>query len=564
MRFNLRISLQAFRIEWAIVGWLVLAGVALRLRQYLAGRSLWLDESMLALNIVGRDFWGLLQPLDYNQGGPVGFLLAEKLIVTLLGNHELSLRLLPFLTGCASLLLFALLLCPACLACASPAPNAGRCRAGRAKGPLWAGGRQAKEPVEELRHGLGKAGAFTALALFAAGAPAIYYASEVKQYSSDVFIALLLFWLASQNLNHQVHQGAQSFRGVPSSSFVFLRDLRGEKIFLTLAGALAIWCSHPALFVLASIGATLLLDGAIRKDIRQLKTALAMIVLWAASFATLYFASLRGLAANPFLRGYWNAYFMPMPPWADLAWFPATLQSSLENPVGLGLWTPLPAAFMAIGLISLLRHRPRFGAMLALALLATLAASGLGMYPIAGRMILFAAPILLALLGAGVETVTGWIRVGWLRNATVLALAGLLLYQPLATAAQNFITPKYPEHIRPAMAYLRENYRPGDALYVYYWAVPAFRYYAPFYDFSQTGFIAGQDHSANPLTLLEEIDQLRGQERVWVLFSHVYEAGDYNEKDAVLAHLDEIGVKRREFRQPGTSVYLYLYNLDRR
>src|SRR6185503_5885584 len=80
-------------------------------------------------------------------------------------NHELTLRLLPLLAGCASLPLFALL----------------------------------------LRQGLGKTGTFTALALFAASAPLVYYASEVKQYSSDVFIALLLLWLAGevQELNHE-------------------------------------------------------------------------------------------------------------------------------------------------------------------------------------------------------------------------------------------------------------------------------------------------------------------------------------------------------------------------
>ena len=94
MQSTLRKFLQGISLERAVIAALILLGVALRLRQYLALRSFWLDEAMLALNIVGRSFSGLLKPLDYNQGGPVGFLLAEKMVVNLLGNSELSLRLI--------------------------------------------------------------------------------------------------------------------------------------------------------------------------------------------------------------------------------------------------------------------------------------------------------------------------------------------------------------------------------------------------------------------------------------------------------------------------------------
>ena len=54
---------------------LVAAGIALRLLQYLANRSLWLDELRLTLNILERSYAGLTSPLDYNQGAPIGFSL---------------------------------------------------------------------------------------------------------------------------------------------------------------------------------------------------------------------------------------------------------------------------------------------------------------------------------------------------------------------------------------------------------------------------------------------------------------------------------------------------------
>jgi hypothetical protein len=49
---------------------MMLLGLALRLRPYLANRSLWMDESFLALNIMERSFGQLTQPLDHLQGVP--------------------------------------------------------------------------------------------------------------------------------------------------------------------------------------------------------------------------------------------------------------------------------------------------------------------------------------------------------------------------------------------------------------------------------------------------------------------------------------------------------------
>src|SRR5512139_456910 len=96
--------------EKAAIALLFLAGILLRLRQYLTGRSLWMDEAMLALNIVNRSFGELLKPLDYDQGAPLGFLMVEKLFNLLLGRSEYALRLFPLLVGILSIWLFYLLL----------------------------------------------------------------------------------------------------------------------------------------------------------------------------------------------------------------------------------------------------------------------------------------------------------------------------------------------------------------------------------------------------------------------------------------------------------------------
>src|SRR5947208_3639344 len=78
--------------------WIIIClGIILRCGQYLANRSLWLDESFLALNIVQRSFSQLLQPLSYGQGAPIAFLLVEKSFLQAFGNNEYTLRLFPFL-----------------------------------------------------------------------------------------------------------------------------------------------------------------------------------------------------------------------------------------------------------------------------------------------------------------------------------------------------------------------------------------------------------------------------------------------------------------------------------
>jgi hypothetical protein len=522
-------------VTFAAWGLIALGGV-LRLRQYLANRSLWLDEAMLALNIVNRDFARLFKPLDYDQGAPLGFLLTEKLAATLLGSGELALRLLPLLAGCAALWLFYLL----------------------------------------LKRMLAPAGMLTALALFALSPTLVYYSSEVKQYSSDVFIAIFLFWLFSrifvptphtellgthgQTLHRRDAESAENLQKLSVLRVSAVKKFfRAPQLILALCGALAVWFSHPALFVLAAIGLVLLIEN--RKNPLPV---LGMGALWLASFAALYFVSLRELSANAFMLDFWTEYFMPLS-LATPLWILSALGGAFSNPAGLAadFW-PIPAILALTGFIVLLRRHWQSAALCGLTLLAALAASALGKYPFGGRMILFSVPILFALVGAGVDGLVGWIKgKGRSGAAPLLAvlLAGIMLYAPFMTSAENFIQPKYAEHIRPTMAYLQSNRKPGDVLYVYYWAIPAFRYYAPRYGFVETDFMAGNQHQNDPSGLLAEIDQLKGHPRVWILFSHVYEKGDYNEKDAILQHLNQIGDKKREFREPGTSVSLFLYDL---
>jgi uncharacterized membrane protein len=472
---------------------LVLTGFILRLRQYLANRSLWLDEAMLTNNILSRSFAGLFQPLSNDQGAPIGFLLLQKTITLTIGNSEYALRLFPFLAGCLSLVLMFVLV--------------------RKVSSSFAGS--------------------LAIALFAFSPALIYYSSEVKQYSSDVAITLglcLLFLKYDHiELKHK------------------------DAALLALAGMLAIWFSHPALFVLGGLGLALFIPALRARDSRRIITLLIVALLWSLSFAALYFINLRQLASHQFFLDFWREGFLPHDPSA-LRWLAYSLQTPFFDLLGLRIPYSLSAILFLIGLIALTRRLPRFGLFLLLLLLLTLFASFLNLYPFAGRMILFLAPVLTILLAEAVDVIAALLsRPRWIAPMLFLVMSGFLLFGPVRSAVENFTAPKTQEHIRPAMEALRNGYRQGDIIYVYYWAEHAVRFYAPKYGFAMSDFIFGADHHEQPELYRAEMDALRGHARVWFLFSHVYENGDFNERDYILS---------REIRAPSTSVYLYLYDLQ--
>ncbi|RPI92504.1 MAG: hypothetical protein EHM40_12820 [Chloroflexi bacterium] len=493
-----------FSWEKATVVMLFLLGALLRVRQYLTGRSLWADEAMLALNIVGRGFAELLRPLDYDQGAPVGFLLVEKLFHAILGKHEFALRLFPLLVGLLSLGLFYLLL---------------------------------------KRMAVRGAGLLAALALFALNPRLVYYSSEVKQYIVDAAVTIALLLVA-----------APLFEASPRKK---------DFAWLALAGVVALWFSHPALFVLAGIGLALVIVYLRRRDISSLRFAIGMGILWLLNIGLLYALILQDLSRNAYMREYWAGAFLPMPPWSDPGWFLRNLNENIGIQFGMPSAVLLVFALMLLGWVLLSLRKREDALAFASILLVTLAASALGLYPVFERMILFLVPLGLLLLGVVVDGLDRSLqRYPLPRALAVLTLAGFLIYGPLVTSFQLFVAPKYFEHIRPSLEVLREARRDGDALYVSYGALPAFRFYAPFYGLENVAYEYGEreDYEA-PQIILSELESFEGQPRVWVLLSHVYQKEEFNEKDFILDHLNQTGEKKREFRLPGTSVFLYLYDL---
>lgn len=460
---------------------------------------------MLALNIVNRNFIGLFKPLNFNQGAPIGFLLVEKFFNTILGRNELVLRFFPFIAGTISLWLFYLLL-------------------------------------KKLAN---QTGLLIALALFAVNPQLVYYTSETKQYIVDVTVCIALLLLA-----FPLFEGQTTKRNV---------------IRLGLAGVLGLWLSHPALFVLAGIGLALLIINLGEHNFSSLRLIVGLGVLWLANLVLLYFINLRALSHSQYLLNYWNGAFIPMPPWSDLRWIPFSFNDTVTVWYGMPHLALLVFPLIVFGWWILFHESRAFAVALAFILTLTTIASALRLYPAHGRLALFLLPNGFILIGKAVEELQKRLPTRRLASSIgILALSAILLYSPFVTSTQYLIAPKYFEHIRPYMDYLSTSWKPGDALFVSYWAEPAFQFYAPFYKLENVQYETSEYTDYPDLQKLEaRFDPLIGHKRVWVLFSHVYEQAGFNERDALIAYLNQIGTETREFHGFNTSVYLYLYDLKK-
>jgi len=482
--------LTSRRLVWLIIG----LGILLRLASYSHNPSLWLDEISLASNIENGSYSGFLEPLKRHQAAPVGFLILERVAVQAFGDSEYVFRLVPLLAGLLSLFLF-YLLCKRFFA-----------------------------PIALI----------IALGFFAVGSRLIYYSSEVKQYSSDVAIALALL-LAAVNIDSNVISWQRA-------------------VLFGSLGAIAIWFSHPAVLVLAGLGTVLILRH--RYERSWSKFALFAIApsMWAASFVASYVFVLRVTSGSDYMEEYWtsNDGFMPFPPRAasDVQWFVRAFFRTFDNPAGFSLPIVAGITFL-VGLFSAFKYKKAYLLMALSPIPFALLSSGLHKYPFLGRTILFIVPSLLIVVAEGIVWIAQQVPVAG------VALAVLMFFHPIVSATHTAITQDDTRaDIKPSLAHIRANWQPGDLVYVYYAAKRQFRYYSERYGFTDADHVEGLKLPTSPSELAEDVEALRGKERVWVLFLADTER-ETEERQFLMEQLDRVGVRLDSFQFTRVSIYLY-------
>ncbi len=486
------------KLAWIIISF----GILIRLIQYLYNRSLWADEAVLALNIVNRSYLELFQPLDYDQAAPIGFLLVEKLAVQLLGNHEYALRLFPLLSGIISFWLFYKL---------------------------------AKQCIQKTAIPI-------ALALFASLHYLVYYASEVKQYSTDVAIALLSCLIA-------MHLGN------PKLS-------RSEILTVSLVGAIAIWFSYPAVFVLAGVGITSVLIGIVNQQKLKISNILLVYTTWLLSFIVFYFSFLNKLGNDEDLLQSWANGFPSSP--FDIIWLLDAFGKFFYKPLGFTTVMDGIAIFaFLIGCISCFYRRKETLAILLSPLFATFVAAYLQKYPFRSRLVLFLTPFVILLIAEGVD----YLRRKNRYKFTVIAgnvILILLLAPPLVSASNLLVNPYLREEIKPVISYVKTHQQPGDIIYIFQRGKYQFEYYAKRYGYQPGDYIIGvedlDEYDGKNVSQAEwnryksDLDKLRENQRVWLIFSHAHLS---QENEMINTYLDRIGKRIDTFQTTGAFVYLY-------
>jgi hypothetical protein len=69
------------------------------------GRTVWMDEAMLARNLFSKSFVDLLHPLDYEQSAPILYLLLAKCAISVYSD-DIALRILSLMVGVGTVCLF--------------------------------------------------------------------------------------------------------------------------------------------------------------------------------------------------------------------------------------------------------------------------------------------------------------------------------------------------------------------------------------------------------------------------------------------------------------------------
>ncbi|WP_052559595.1 glycosyltransferase family 39 protein [Gemmata sp. SH-PL17] len=484
----------ASRVTAALVA-LVLLGGGARTASFLTDRNLWIDEAMLALNLVDRSPAQLFDKLDYNQGAPVAFLLVAKAGISAFGPSAWALRLVPFIASIVGLIAFSVV----------------------------------------SRRLLSPGAAVFATALFALSPHIVSYAGECKQYQSDATLAIGLF-------------------------AVSLGLLEGKGGFwrwfaLAVSGAAAVWCSHPSVFVLGGIGTALLVWAAVERDRARFLSASATVGAWLVSFGICYVLCLKQLGGNKYLTDYWAGHFMSFPPkgLGDVAWLVDHVVAFFVVPGGFGgLMVPLggfAAVLALVGVREFARERWPLAVALVMPTVLVLFASSLHKYPIGGRLMLFMVPIGGLLVARGAWAVFDAMKDK--NRFAAVALLGLLVGASAWQTWEVLQRPLRHEQLAPVLDRVRSEFQPGDRLYVYYGAGPAFTFYTRTQSFPADVVVMGEEHRDDPAGYLAELKNLHG--RVWVVFSHPH---NY-EETIIRTALDCRGPCEREVKKPGAGAFLY-------
>ena len=469
------------------VGWreatlaVICLGFILRVWVYSKGSAFWLDEAMVFLNIQDRSFAGLLQPLDYNQIAPVGWLFLHKTVLTIFGGSEFVMRMPALLFG-----LSAITIC-----------------------------------YHAAKNHMAQYGVFLAVALMALLPIGLQYSVTLKPYIGDIFFTAAIVALTLETL-HREHPSPILLGG------------------LFLAGAAGIFLSFPIVIILASAGFALALKAFMEREFRTLSALFLLGAGWLIIFFYVYsnFHNQPSDVTSWMREDAWASSMAPIPfsSLSSLIWYPSRLQNVVA------FWFTDEGSFFAIALFGLglsslhASNRTYLAIFLALPVVLALFVSMLGLYPFSSRLSIYLIPTTIFAMAFGFDHLVRQakdIQFAPLFFGAVFGLA--ILWRTFSVMAAPG-APLEKENIHPALEIIAENLESDDTLYVYYGALPAYWVYRDRYDgLRDITTVFGRSGRNSNDCLLLDIAELQSRGRVWALFSsHIWGNDRLKEDDIFL------------------------------
>ncbi|GAB2967837.1 hypothetical protein GCM10027048_43290 [Hymenobacter coalescens] len=481
--------------------YLVLAlGVMLRLIHYFHNRSFVTDELYLGVNVVQKGFWALAtEPFEYEQKAPIGYLWVVKAVTLLFGNGEKALRLVPLLSGIGSLFVL----------------------------------------VPVARYFLKSWTVVAAVAIMAFSSGCVFHSVEAKQYSTELFAAVLSLWL-----------------------YIRFRDKTdaGSLLAWGVLGSVLLWFSFSLIFILASIGIAVSLDTVLRRQWRRMFQYAVPFSLWLLSFGIQYVLITSKYHQSGWLIDYFDRIDQAFIPLSASAlgmakWLAHKVYLTLLYPLNLLLdldgeasmeplkhhpirhlikmgW--LHAACLVVGLAYFFRKDRLNFAVLLLPLLLALAASALRVYPFHERFTLFLMPALIIVVCLGLEH----LQLLLARYKGVFAVLVTLFFAPTVVTAGMEVADRrmmHAEYNRDVLLYVNDHFREGDAVYVFWNMKQGYQYYKLTYPLKYTAVEGSfvKNISRSPADYLRNLqpdfDQFKGHQRLWFIYDNDSQTaiGDY-------------------------------------
>ena len=324
------------------------------------------------------------------------------------------------------------------------------------------------------RAGVSRWAAFLAALLATLSVEAIRHAQDVREYSIDALLAVLMI----------------------AGLLWYLRD--GKKTLLCVSLFLAPLVQYGlVLFGVAVMGAAMILPPPATLAVSEWNSSLSRIRHWLTPRIALVWPAgcfLVGCAISYAVTvryqwqleggyGYDDYYNQGAFDAADLLGFTASRTWDLLN-----YHLPQAVAVLAVGVLALMLtaslKRRRLDALVTLALLAVgiaIFAALLTLYPLGGiRQNLYLGPIVFLAVGVAFHWTAGCLasltRRGWLAPALAVAVAGAIALAGVSAMRQD--SPyQTPENIKSVLAVLQERVREEDMVYAGWGAVPAMQFY---------------------------------------------------------------------------------------